>query len=478
MPFTEFFCHPTNGSNLNAGSTEGSPLTYAAGSWVASTGVFTVASGNPVTDGVAVGHFASVFATGATVGVFVGRVTARTSTTVTVSLSAKAGTAPIDGTGTRELRVGGPWKGPNALEDFPFGFMARALNDGTNLTPRVNFWGPSGGATTPVYSITGAISHVTSDTDPLVFQGYNTTPGDGGAAIIDGTIVGASYVMLTLGSSSNRRIWLEDFVFQNNGSTGSATALVLASTMGGIRRVHVKNSRGIGIDCSAIGGMVIECYASNCNTSLTADLPAYQVMSHSRWIRCAAASNGSHGFGTGTGGTANPVLYGCIAVNNGGAGFSFRATSGTGGVKVLLVNCDFSDNTSDGLRIQATTLGGAIFADNCNFIKNGGWGINQVDALYGILSVMHCGFGSGAYANVSGQINAANSLLLEEGTVTYTSSPYKETGSALSNRLIVSAEAVNAGYRQFSPSGHSTVAYPDIGAAAGIPVKFRAKRTY
>jgi hypothetical protein len=483
VAFTEFYCHPTTGSNLNAGSTEASPLTYTAGSWVASTGVFTVASGNPTSDGVAVGQFASVYPTGATVGVFVGRVTARTSTTITVSLSAKAGTAPVDGTGTRELRVGGRWKGPNALEDFPFGFMVQALNDGTNLTPRVNFYGPSGGATTPTYSVTGAISHVTADTDPVVFQGYNTTPGDGVAAIIDGTIVGASYTVLTFGSTTCRRMWMEDFIFDNNGSTGTATAITFASTMGGMKRVLVKNMRGTGINATAVGGLLVECYATDCNLGLGSQLPAIQTAGHVRLIRCVASGNTSHGFGTGTGNSWIPALYGCIANHNGGSGFSFRATSGSAGVSLDLVNCDFSDNTQDGLRIEATTLGGAIFIENTNFIKNGGWGINQVDALMGLLSVLNCGFGAGSQANVSGTINAVTTLLVEEGTVTYASgaSPYKETGAELSNRRIVSPEALNAGEGSF-PRGPSntinTTGHPDIGAAAGIPVRFRSRRTY
>lgn len=56
MAFKEFYCN-SSGSNLNAGDGTGAATaTYAAGTFVRSTGVFTVASGNPVTDGVAVGQ--------------------------------------------------------------------------------------------------------------------------------------------------------------------------------------------------------------------------------------------------------------------------------------------------------------------------------------------------------------------------------------------------------------------------------------
>lgn len=66
--FTEFCCR-SGGSNLNAGTRTGNTtvpgtsanFTYASGSWVSGTGVFTVASGNPQSDGVAVGDFVSVY---------------------------------------------------------------------------------------------------------------------------------------------------------------------------------------------------------------------------------------------------------------------------------------------------------------------------------------------------------------------------------------------------------------------------------
>jgi hypothetical protein len=106
---TEFYMQ-TTGSNLNAGSTsaDAASLTYASGSWVSTTGVFTVASGNPLTDGVAVGDWTSVYVDGSTVTPFTGKVTARDSTTITVSLTVKFGTVPATGSG-RSLKVGGAW---------------------------------------------------------------------------------------------------------------------------------------------------------------------------------------------------------------------------------------------------------------------------------------------------------------------------------------------------------------------------------
>ena len=140
MAFTEFCCR-SGGSNLNAGTRTGNStepgtsadFTYASGSWVSSTGVFTVASGNPSTDGVAVGDFASVYADGASVTTLVGRVTAVSSTTVTVSTTAKTGTT-TDGTSNRTLRIGGAWQGPNGASGFPLNFLTNACTNSSPLT--------------------------------------------------------------------------------------------------------------------------------------------------------------------------------------------------------------------------------------------------------------------------------------------------------------------------------------------------------
>src|SRR5512139_2727305 len=122
MAYTEFYCDPVNGSNLNAGSTTDAAAVYTAtnGGWDSGTGVFTPAAGDPSAT-VSVGMFASVYLDAATVAVFVGRVTAVDSTTVTVSLTVKIGTAPATSANGRTIKVGGAWKGPNAAVNWPFG---------------------------------------------------------------------------------------------------------------------------------------------------------------------------------------------------------------------------------------------------------------------------------------------------------------------------------------------------------------------
>ena len=210
MSFTEFCCR-SGGSNLNAGTRTGNStepgtaadLTYSSGTWVASTGVFTVASGNPQTDGVAVGDFASVYADGSTVTGFVGRVTARDTTTITVSLTAKAGTAPTDGTGNRTLKIGGAWKGPNGTDKFPFGTIASTLTNASSDPPRVNFKNDA------TYAITAALGPGTSG---IWYEGYTSSYSDGGRAIIDGGTSGASYYLLDMLSGTS--CTLKNLIFQ------------------------------------------------------------------------------------------------------------------------------------------------------------------------------------------------------------------------------------------------------------------------
>src|SRR4051812_25946098 len=101
MAFTEFTVR-SGGSNLYAGTLDGSaeasttPLvSYTNGGWNSGTGVYTPASGNPVSAGVAVGQFASVYTDGSAAPTgFVGRIAAVSTTTITVSITAKSGTIP------------------------------------------------------------------------------------------------------------------------------------------------------------------------------------------------------------------------------------------------------------------------------------------------------------------------------------------------------------------------------------------------
>ena len=460
MAFTEFCCR-SGGSNLNAGTRTGSStepgtaadLTYTSGSWVSSTGVFTVASGDPVADGVAVGDFASVYDDAATVTTLVGRVTARTTTTITVSTIDKSGTT-TDGTNTRTLKIGGAWQGPNGTSGFPFNLTSSSLIDAAANPPRVNFKNDA------TYAITSAITCNT--VGPVCYRGYSSSYGDSGRFTIDGGTTGASYALLTFTLNHQR---LENCILQNNGATGSATGL---QTSGGparfvLRNVVVNNVRGIGINLPT-AAQAVECEAYACNQSNTLGLGGFGC-STGVIERCIAHDNtGSNNSGfVAPAGGPSPTFLHCIADTNGRDGFAIDTTVGS----VVMVNCDAYNNGRDGVRNNSAG-NSLVRIVSCNFTKNAGWGINISSIVKTAnTSIDTCGFGTGSEANTSGTITGT--LYADvSGTVTYASNATPYTDPANGDFRISLAAAKGAGRGAFTQtqSGYAgTIGYPDIGAA-------------
>ena len=462
MAFTEFCCR-SGGSNLNAGTRTGNStepgtsasFTYASGNWVASTGVFTVASGNPSTDGVAAGDFASVYADGSTVTGFVGRVTAVTSTTITVSLTAKAGTAPTDGTGNRTLKIGGAWQGPNGTSGFPFGFILNTLTNSTGERPRVNFKNDA------TYSISAAITHNVASGDFIQFQGYTSAYGDGGRAKIDGGTSGASYVLLTVGGAA-QFVMITDFEFCNNGATGSADGTLLNAVL---HRVVCHDVRGSGLVPNNTGMVWTECEAYACNQSNTANKGGFAYGgTMGAFVRCIAHDNtGSNTRGFYINGDVRTLLN-CIAESNGSHGFDLSSVAN---VSNMYSGNDAYNNGGDGMRI---TTSGSMNAriENSNFVKNGGYGLNLSGGnRHGHLR--NNGFGAGTQANTSGTINYPTLWMGEvSGTVTYASdvTPWVDPANGDFRINLAAAKAAGRGsFTQTQASYSGTVGYPDIGAA-------------
>ncbi len=446
MAYTEFCCR-SGGSNLNAGTRTGNStvpgtsasFTYASGSWVSSTGVFTVASGNPSTDGVAVGDFASVYADGASVTTLVGRVTAVSSTTITVSTTAKSGST-TDGTGNRTLKIGGAWAGPSGSVAFPFNFITNAAVTSAGDFPRVNFM-------VGTYSPTAAITHANAG---IQFQGFTSAYGDGGRATIDGGTSGATYTLLTVSGSDCTFV---DLLMCNNGATGSGTSILqVTGSRGWVRRCVFKNSRGSGLYLQASDCAVDE---SESFSNLQ-----YGFISNNscNYDRCIAHDNTSDGFYN-IGSNSMQSYMHCIADTNGGHGFS------TAGVAQMYHGCDAYNNTSSGFNIGGTsTRTWTASIENCNAVKNGAYGIAQPANRRGVIT--NCGFGSGSQANTSGAIQSG--YMEESGNITYASGVTPWVDPANGDFRITLAAAKGAGRGTFTQtaSGYSgTVAYPDIGAA-------------
>lgn len=461
MPFTEFYCQ-SGGSNLNAGSTTNNTaaFTYASGNWVAGTGVFTVASGDPASDGVAVGDFASVYPDGSSVAVFIGRVTARSSTTITVSLTAKSGTAPTDGTGNRTLKIGGAWQGPNGAVGFPFPFTQRTMRDASDNHPRINF--KNGTA----YAITAAITTAGSGDGCIRYEGYTTTPGDGGLFVISGPTTGAGFTALTIAGACHELVNLELY---NNGSTSNNVGVAISGQAAIARRVIVHDVRGSGLSLSGPTTLADECevYASQqSNTSGQAGI------SLSGTGACARNSISHHNTGSNSSGfsygTNQVIMEGCIAHDNGFAG----VIVGSSRLSLWMFQCDFYDNGSDAIRNAVNIDPVLIYAVNCNFLKNNGYAANFVSGNTGsIVRFINCGIGQGTMANTSGIFPASVTYATSENEVLYTANTTPWVDPDDGDFRISGSQAKGTGRGSFTQtqsgygSPNATVGYPDIGAA-------------
>jgi len=177
--FTPFYIdQQTGASNLNAGSTSAnaggssaSAFNYAGGTFVRATGVFTVAAGaNPLTDGVTVGTYASVYTTaGAVAATFVAQITARDATTITVDVTTLkwgVATSVSEAAAATTLKVSGAWASEVVLAATGLGTFTAPTST------KINFTGNLSVAASRVVSMVGAA------TAPIWISGYTTTPGD------------------------------------------------------------------------------------------------------------------------------------------------------------------------------------------------------------------------------------------------------------------------------------------------------------
>lgn len=454
MAYTECYVQ-TTGSNLNAGSTntDAATLTYASGNWGAGTGIFTVASGDPVTDGVAVGDWASVYPDGSTVAVFIGRVTARTIASITVSLTDKSGTAPTDGAGNRTLKIGGAWKGPNGTEAFPFGFIQATHRNSSSDMPRVNIKGGTN------YNITAAMTHANAGS--IRFEGYTTTIGDKGRFTVDGGTSGASYVLLTV---SVANIELHNAIFQNNGSTGSANGLVFSSSEHHLDNVIAHDIRGSGIVVNGTGNThLIDCETYLCNQSNSSGLAGFALSAASIYaLGCMAHDNsGSNTRGFTISGAAH--LTRCIADTNGSIGFSVTATT-----NVMMLNCDAYNNVSHGISASISSAG-LLYFDRCILTKNGtggtGYGIDVGGSGKENGCIRNCAFGSGTAANTSGDINGTDIEVRDKITLASNTLPYVDAPNGDFRINLASVQDIAHNFVQTQSGYAGTVGYLDAGAA-------------
>jgi hypothetical protein len=462
VAFTEWYCE-SGGSNLNGGSNAGAvKLTFTNGGYNATTHVFT-ATGADLSV-IAVGDFASVYLDGASAPTaFIGRVTAVDDTLDLITLgAARIGTEPGTAASGVTIKVGGAWLGPTGASGFPFNFMTNAAVNAAADTVRVNFKNDA------TYSITAAIT--ISNNGLFRWEGYTTTVGDGGRAIIDGGATGTSFTLLNANGGDSE---FKALIFQNNGDTGTSDGVVTGSAVTRIVFYNCvfHNLRGSGLSFGNSGGQTaVECEAYLCNGSNAASKGGFNTSVSSVYVRCVSHDNaGSNGIGFRVSIGANnsmTTFERCISDTNGSDGFNVGGGSTS---SVLMMNCESYNNTGDGIDMSNTASMAAQII-NCNLVKNGGWGINGSGSGTRAGEVTNCGFGAGTQANTSGTTTGLKSMV-ESGSVTYAAdvTPWLDPANGDFRINLAAAKGAGRGaFTQTQASYTGAVGYPDIGAAQSI----------
>jgi len=452
--YTEFYCDPVNGSNLNGGSDSGSPSmsdTAGTGSWNSSTNVYTSVA---TTGSVAVGQFMSIYAGSATDAVYTARITAVSGGsgsvwTITLSSTAFSGAKP--GTASSyKAQVGGAWKGPNGADSFPFGYMTSALTDSSGDSPRCNM------KNNGTYSVTSGVSDGAIG-GPRTFQGYSSAVGDGGKANIDGGT--NAIVVLTTATGTNSYNTYADLTISNNGTSGSNAGISVGGTVQFFLRCVVHDVRGNAFISSQANISYIECEAYNCNGSNSSSIFSNSGTG-AYYNRCIAHNNSgsnSNGFQSSAGG----CYTNCIADTNGGNGFYSSSTSNM----FLVQYCSAYNNTGDGLRLGNTSA--VVRVENSDFVLNGGYGINSSSGAVLVPSI-YCNnaFGAGTKANTSGQTHNLT-LVVQIGTVTYPNDVTPWVSPSTGNFSINAPFAERQGrgnFTQTQANYSGAQGYPDVGA--------------
>ncbi len=449
------FCVRNGGSNLNSGTRNGDTtepgiaalFTYASGSWVNATSIFTVASGNPLTDGIVVGDFFSIYADGATILAALFRVIARDATTITGLLV--AGTSPADGTNNRTIKIGGAWAPPTGATIGPITLILGTSTNVAGDLPRINFKNDA------TYSPTAAIT--LSLAGPVVYQGYNASYGDGGIVTVSGATTGASYVPITL---SGADLNLLDVIVTNNGATSTTNGVLVTGARCRVLNVVAHDIRGFGISCSN-GTCIIEnseTYA--CNQSGTINQGGFNA-SAGVFKRCISRDNvAANSVGFYNAGSSHAQFVGCISTRNAAGGLKLGPTS----VGSYLDKCDFYDNTGPGIDVAITGTSAALTIENSNFLKNSTYAIGLSGSLAKIrLRLRNCGFGRGTKVNTSGDIQNTLTHVTEEGNIAYANDVTPWNAPDTNDFRIKLAASIGTGYGNYI-AGNSTVSYPDVGS--------------
>lgn len=480
MAFTEFYCNASTGSNLNGGSSAGSPSgTDTAASYGRDTGAggldrIVASSGTPFS-GCSVGEYVGVKATGGSAPAdFVARVTAinASGASIDVNDALSIGTRPAH-LASVDAKVGGVWKGPNDTSGFPLNIWTPLIWDGTDPS-RLNLKNGTD------YSISAGIT-VALGTNPYIgttIQGYTTNPGDGGKFVLKGPATGTAFTLLTINGSSAAVYCLCDAEIHSNGNSGSAVSALflntsLTTSATGIHRVVVHDSWGNGIGVDSYSATLSECEVYNCNLSNTANCAGVRAHYAATMLRCFIHDN----IGTNTDGYSQSynsyqtLVEDCVFDSNGKNGLLLGSYGGHFIVRGSVFYNNGVSTSAAGILYVAVTYDSHFVCENNIFVKNSGYGIaaSTQNSRYPSL-IYNNAYGQGTMANGSGAFGTFRAFGIQDSIalpsnmdpfVNASGGDFRTTQAAL-------AYLKNAGrglYQQ-TDSGYtdpSTIMYPDAG---------------
>lgn len=469
MRYTEFCCR-SGGSQLNGGAiaTNLEPSTGALYTCVNSnwngTSLFTPADGSTPLDTVSTGDFASVYLDGATTGVYVARVTsiaAGANGAITLSATAKFGTAPTSNATGRSIKVGGAFAGPGVGDYWPGNFLASGCTNAAGYKPRLNLKNDK------TYLSNG----MSPNSSALTFQGYSGVFGDGGRAVMThiDTVVGQTIYIF---SSTFTSTAIADIIFISGlNAIFNPTAVGLS-----LNRVTAVDMMGAGFVLSSANGAYVEIEAIRCNRGDTEGGAITSSSANCSFIRPKVYGTTGTLNGNGmnlTGGA--PHIENGLFYNNAKYGILLVTTTNSSGPRIS--NCDFFNNTSGGIYFtNASAVSNIAFIENCNFVKSSGYGLyiaNISAAVGGMVGMVNsCGFGSGTYGNFSGAaylLGLGVSDIPEQNHVIYPidTSPYRNAEGG--DFTIVSPYAIGRGratYSNYEPASGIATGCQTIGAEA------------
>lgn len=356
MALSNFYIQ-SGGNNANAGSdtNNAASVTVTNGAWSTVTNIFTGVTGTEFA-GTVVGDWASIYVDGATVAVFLAQITAvgALGVSITVSATIKFGTAPTTSATTRSCKVGGAH-----ASELPW--ASGGIGATTAPVSTIVNWKQA------TYTIVASRTFNCLGTAvlPLIFQGYNSTPGDCNADPTQARPVISQNATFVWTNSGNFQQWL------NFNITGSRTGTTwsVTSSSGIFFRVRSENTSSnagaIGMQTATSNSMFFYCWFKAPTTATTSGCVSNGVTT--QYFGCVFEGGGIAGINCAATG---PTLAYCIFLNNTGVCMLFS----TGRASAL--NCTFYNPTSDAIKWTGAPST-VSFVINCLFSTVGGVAINN-----------------------------------------------------------------------------------------------------